>query len=98
MVNVGDVSQPSPSGRSDSVGCDRIYQAAVVLRLVVMLAIVSGRSVNKELTAADFPHNILLITCHNLGYGDSPCYNSESSIVAPNLSRLASEGVRLTNF
>lgn len=80
------------------MGFGRIYQAAVVLRLVVILAIVSGRCINKELAAADLPNNILLITCDNLGYGDLPCYNSESSIVAPNLSRLAREGVRLTNF
>ncbi|MDF1859917.1 MAG: sulfatase-like hydrolase/transferase [Verrucomicrobiales bacterium] len=42
--------------------------------------------------------NILLITCDNLGYGDLPCYRPESSIQAPNLDRLASEGARLTQF
>jgi arylsulfatase A len=42
--------------------------------------------------------NILLITADNLGYGDLPCYNPESSIRTPNLDRLAAEGARLTNF
>ncbi|MEO2049925.1 MAG: sulfatase-like hydrolase/transferase [Pirellulales bacterium] len=42
--------------------------------------------------------NILLITADNLGYGDLPCYNPESSIKTPNLDRLAAEGARLTNF
>lgn len=42
--------------------------------------------------------SILLITCDNLGYGDLPCYNPKSSIRAPHLDRLASQGARLTGF
>ncbi len=42
--------------------------------------------------------NILLITCDNLGYGDLPCYNPDTSIQAPHLDRLASQGARLTGF
>ena len=42
--------------------------------------------------------NILIITADNLGYGDLPCYNAKSPIKAPNLDRLASQGVRLTSF
>lgn len=48
--------------------------------------------------AADPPPNILLITCDNLGYGDLHSYNPESSVMTPNLDRLASQGVRLTSF
>ena len=44
------------------------------------------------------PPNILLITCDNLGYGDLPIYNSASEIKAPNLTRLASQGAKLTSF
>lgn len=44
------------------------------------------------------PPNILIITADNLGYGDLPCYNPESKIIAPNLDRLASEGALLTDF
>lgn len=44
------------------------------------------------------PPNILLITADNLGYGDLPCYNSESLIKAPHLGRLAQQGARLTGF
>ncbi len=44
------------------------------------------------------PPNILLITCDNLGYGDLPCYNAETSIKAPQLDRLAAQGARLTCF
>jgi arylsulfatase len=40
--------------------------------------------------------NIVFILCDDLGYGDLGCYGS--SIRTPNLDRLASEGVRFTNF
>src|SRR4051794_9154144 len=40
--------------------------------------------------------NIVFIFCDDLGYGDLECYGSK--IHTPNLNRLASEGVRFTNF
>jgi len=40
--------------------------------------------------------NIVFILCDDLGYGDLGCYGS--SIRTPNLDRLASEGIRCTNF
>lgn len=42
--------------------------------------------------------NILIITADNLGYGDLPCFNSQSPIKTPRLDQLASQGVRLTSF
>ena len=42
--------------------------------------------------------NILLMTVDNLGYGDLQIYNPHSKILTPNLARLASRGVRLTQF
>ncbi len=42
--------------------------------------------------------NILLMTVDNLGYGDLQIYNPPSRIVTPNLAKLASRGVRLTQF
>ena len=42
--------------------------------------------------------NILLMTVDNLGYGDLQLYNPQSKIVTPNLAKLASRGVRLTQF
>lgn len=44
------------------------------------------------------PPNILLITADNLGYGDLPCFNSQSPIKTPNLDRLAAEGAKLASF
>ena len=43
-------------------------------------------------------HNILLITADNLGYGDLPCFNPSSRVLAPRLDRLAEQGARLTQF
>ncbi len=40
--------------------------------------------------------NIILIIADDLGYGDLGCYGS--SIATPNLDRMASDGVRLTDF
>lgn len=40
--------------------------------------------------------NIILILCDDLGYSDIGCYGSE--IATPNLDRLASEGLRFTQF
>ncbi|MDE0864154.1 MAG: sulfatase-like hydrolase/transferase [Rubripirellula sp.] len=42
--------------------------------------------------------NILLMTVDNLGYGDLLIYNPQSKILTPNLAKLASRGVRLTQF
>ncbi len=41
--------------------------------------------------------NILLILADDLGYGDLGAYNRDSRIPTPNLDRLASEGMRLTD-
>lgn len=53
-----------------------------------------------EHQAADQPQrrpNILILYADDLGYGDLGCYNAASKIPTPNLDRLASEGLRLTN-
>src|SRR5579883_465539 len=60
--------------------------------LVSMASTVAG-----HLTAAPSrPPNIVLILCDDLGYGDLGCYGSR--IPTPNLDRMASDGVRFTNF
>ena len=41
--------------------------------------------------------NIILINCDDLGYGDLGCYGSDVNRT-PALDRLASEGMRFTDF
>jgi arylsulfatase A len=43
------------------------------------------------------PHNILLMVVDNVGYGDFGCYGNQTA-KTPNIDRLASEGVRCTDF
>ncbi len=49
-------------------------------------------------TAAPAPRlpNIVIIFCDDLGYGDLGCYGSQ--IRTPNIDRLASQGIRFTDF
>lgn len=66
----------------------------------VFAAIFGARDVAAALELQpDAPRpNILIITADNLGYGDLPCFNSDSPIKAPNLDRLAAGGAKLTDF
>ncbi len=43
------------------------------------------------------PPNIVVVLCDDLGYGDLSCFGHEI-IETPNLDKLASEGIKLTNF
>src|SRR3954471_2290547 len=43
------------------------------------------------------PPNVVIILCDDLGYGDLGCYG-HPSIRTPNIDRMASEGMKFTNF
>ena len=62
--------------------------------LVVLLFI--GSCHKKEKTADPLP-NIVVILADDLGYGDLGSYNKNSLVRTPNLDKLASQGIRLTN-
>ncbi|HEV2693376.1 MAG TPA: sulfatase-like hydrolase/transferase [Verrucomicrobiae bacterium] len=79
-------------------------------RLALCLALLSGagaahaqESLASIFTNADrtvVPEHrpsIILIQCHGLGYGDLSCYG-QTNYQTPNIDRLASEGIRFTNF
>jgi len=54
------------------------------------------RPVRANRKAAGRP-NIVLIVSDDQGYGDSSCYDHPKEVSTPNIDRLASEGVRMTN-
>src|SRR5215218_10007449 len=61
---------------------------------LLVLALACDRS-----RAADVarPPNVVLIYCDDMGYADPSCYGSKGA-ATPNIDRLASEGVRFTDF
>ncbi len=61
-------------------------------RLLLSALCVLGAS----LSATGKP-NILVILTDDVGWGDFQCYNSQSKISAPNVDRLAREGMRFTH-
>jgi arylsulfatase len=74
--------------------CARRSQLKQLLHIVAaFLCITTGT--NYSLAADDRP-NILLMMVDDLGYSDFGCYGSE--IQTPNIDKLASNGLRLTQF
>lgn len=48
-------------------------------------------------TSVAAPPNVVIILCDDLGYGDLGCYGSPT-IDTPNIDRMATEGLRFTDF
>ncbi len=71
----------------------RTFLLGVVL-IIGMSFVVSCKK--KEKAATVLP-NIVLILADDLGYGDLASNNHNSLVPTPNLNRLASQGIRLTN-
>ncbi|MBD3672620.1 MAG: sulfatase [Planctomycetaceae bacterium] len=65
---------------------------ARILCLLAAVVLLTNRS-----QAADTPPNIVIIFADDLGYGDLGCYG-HPTIKTPNLDRMASEGIRFTQF
>jgi arylsulfatase len=61
-----------------------------------LLQAVAASSLAAQEKKTEHPPNIVLILADDMGYSDIGCYGSE--IATPNLDRLASEGVRFTQF
>lgn len=66
---------------------------SMITLLTVLLLGISSCKKNEEPVLP----NIVIILADDLGYGDLGSYNPKSLIPTPNLDRLASEGVRLTD-
>ncbi len=70
-------------------GLNRLKQSCLLLALLFTWG------VNLESRAENQP-NIVLIMCDDMGWSDLGCYGGE--VQTPNLDRLASEGLRFTQF
>lgn len=64
---------------------------------VLLLAAVTVGGPGRFAAAADRPPNFIVIFADDLGYGDLGCYG-HPTIRTPNLDRMATEGMRLTQF
>ena len=67
-----------------------------VITMVLALPLLTSLSVLEAAETRSHP-NILILYADDLGYGDLGCNNAASKIPTPNLDRLASQGIRLTN-
>jgi arylsulfatase A-like enzyme len=68
-------------------------------RFVVLIVVVVG---SRTASAAEPPHslpkpNVVIILADDLGYGELGCYG-HPRFLTPNLDRMATEGIRLTQF
>jgi len=60
-------------------------------------ALAAGRAIRSaEMSSPEKP-NIIFILADDMGYGDLSCQNSESKTRAPNLDRVAKQGMRFTD-
>jgi arylsulfatase A len=70
----------------------------MIRRLVLAVACAFAALIHAKATAAPAaPPNVIFILCDDLGYGDLGCYGQQK-IKTPNVDRLASEGLRFTQF
>lgn len=67
-----------------------------ILFFTLVQIVLPGLSSWNAVWAQDRP-NVVIILADDLGYGDLSCYGSHE-IQTPHIDRLASEGVKLTNF
>ena len=72
--------------------CNQVRNMLIrILTLVQLFLLIAPMMVQAERP------NIVLIMADDMGYGDVGCYNQESRIPTPNMDRLATEGIRLTD-
>lgn len=70
--------------------------AHVVRSLVVVAALATLAAFPPAARAAPRPPNVVVILSDDVGYGDVGCYGA-TKVMTPNIDRLASQGLRLTN-
>lgn len=73
-------------------------ESAIMLRSILHAVICLLVLVSRLYAAESSRPNVVLILADDLGYGDLRCYNGKSAVPAPNLDRLAREGMRFTDM
>jgi arylsulfatase A-like enzyme len=71
------------------------HSCQFLISLIVCLALSIG--FRQQATGAERPPNLVIIFCDDLGYGDLGCFG-HPTIRTPHLDRMASEGMKLTQF
>jgi len=66
-----------------------------ILLILILISVMLGSCTDKKTVTTEKP-NIILIMADDMGYSDLGCFGSE--IKTPNLDKLASEGLRITQF
>jgi hypothetical protein len=74
----------------------RFSKATRNIAVMLLLFLFDALTITVQ-AADDRPPNVLLVYADDLGYGDLGCYGAKGW-TTPNLDRLASEGVRFTDF
>lgn len=69
----------------------------IKILLIGLIVFTLNQSSTPEKTVVPAGPNIILIFMDDMGYGDLSCYGA-LDINTPNIDRLASEGIRFTNF
>lgn len=67
------------------------------LLLLILLPAAACSSNSQEASDDEALPNILIIMADDMGYGDVGVYNPQSKIPTPNIDKIASEGLRLTD-
>lgn len=73
----------------------RVQHAVVLVAITAVL--IPGTPSNAEPVKPMAPPNIVVVFADDLGYGDVGCFGAKG-YATPNIDRLASEGIRFTNF
>jgi arylsulfatase A len=75
----------------------RLFCLGRTLSCLVLIAVSQLFWASEKIDAREGPPNVVLIFADDLGYGDLGCYG-HPTIRTPNLDRMASEGIKFTQF
>ncbi|MCZ6837089.1 MAG: sulfatase-like hydrolase/transferase, partial [Planctomycetota bacterium] len=73
------------------------WMQVLCLVMSLILSVNTIASTPNASTDSDKPPNVVIVFVDDMGYGDLGCYGSESH-QTPNLDRLATQGMRFTDF